>query len=274
MIKSQILNMIFHRKPAIQIVLPKYDHDIHHEYGIGPMLGWESLNWYPRDDEETFNKNWDNQKTRDILIQCGWTKTSIKYNSNRQGFRMNVDLNEVVPGICDFYLGCSMTFGIGVNLEDTWQIKMSNRLGILGLNFGIPGGSIESQYRVLRCWAPILKPRRVYTLGTYLGRRELLEDNVPLNIGSPARGWKNFAEDPRSELYWKSEIQISHIRAYDAIRSVCRDYSIELYSIADNKRQIFSELNGKREGRDLIHPGRIWHSEISNLPNDYWERLA
>ncbi len=44
MIKSQILNMIFHRKPAIQIVLPKYDHDIHHEYGIGPMLGWESLN--------------------------------------------------------------------------------------------------------------------------------------------------------------------------------------------------------------------------------------
>ncbi len=139
--------MLFHRKPAIQIVLPKYDHDIHHEYGIGPMLGWESLNWYPRDDEETFNKNWDNQKTRDILIQCGWTKTSIKYNSNRQGFRMNVDLNEVVPGICDFYLGCSMTFGIGVNLEDTWQIKMSNRLGILGLNFGIPGGSIESGYR-------------------------------------------------------------------------------------------------------------------------------
>jgi len=276
MIKYKFLSMIFNRMQdyANQIVIPKYDHDTHHEYGIGPMLGWESLDWYPRDDEETFDKNWANPKTKDMLIRYGWAKDSIKYNSNRQGFRMGIDLNEITPGTHDFYLGCSMTYGIGVNTKDTWVTKMSERLNFPGLNFGVPGGSIESQYRVLRCWAPLLKPRRVYTLGTYMGRRELLEDNTPLNIGNPAREWQRFVENPRHELYWKSEIQISHVRAYDAMRSVCRDYGIEFYSIADNKRQIFPKLNGQREGRDLIHPGPIWHSEIANLPDDYWERLA
>jgi hypothetical protein len=45
MIKYKFLNMIFKRMQdyASQIVLPKYDHDTHHEYGIGPMLSWERL---------------------------------------------------------------------------------------------------------------------------------------------------------------------------------------------------------------------------------------
>lgn len=276
-IKYKFLNMVYNhmRNYAKEIVLPKYEHTKHHSYGIGPLHGYQTLSWYPRDTEERFNENWANPKQRALLEKCGWTKTNIEYSSNRQGFRMDLDLNEVKPGSHDFYLGCSMTFGVGVNAEDTWPHQMSKRLDRPGLNFGVPGGSIESQYRILRCWAPVLKPKRVYTLGTYLGRRELLEDNIPLNVGNPARAWQNFVENPRHELYWHSEIQISHVRAYDAMRAVCLDYGIELYSICDSKRkEIFLGLHGYTDGRDLIHPGPIWHSQIAQLSDDCWERLA
>lgn len=279
MIKYKFLSMInyFMKNPvyAQGLVLPKYDHALHHGYGIGPERGWQSLDWCPMDTEERFDQNWADPKNRSLLEKYGWTKTSIKYNINRQGFRMNIDLDEVKPGTHDFYLGCSMTFGIGVDTKDTWVEKKIERMNRPGLNFGVGGGSIETQYRVLRCWASLLKPKRVYTLGTYLGRRELLEDDVPKTIGSPNRTWRNFVEDPRHELYWQSEIQISHIRAYDAIRAVCMDYGSELYSIRDDKRkEIFYSLSGYAEGRDLTHPGPIWHSQIAQLSDDYWERLV
>jgi len=277
MIKYNFLSMInYFMKNSVYdkgLVLPKYDHEIHHGYGIGPIAGWQSSDWCPMDTEQRFNENWATKRV--LLEKYGWTKTSIKYNSNRQGFRMDVDLNEIESGMHDFYLGCSMTFGIGVNGKDTWPEKMMKRMNRPGLNFGVGGGSIETQYRVLRCWAPLLKPKRVYTLGTYLGRRELLEDDVPKSIGSPNRTWRNFVEDPRHELYWQSEIQISHIRAYDAMRAVCMDYGAELYSIRDDRRkEIFRSLPGWHEGRDLAHPGPIWHSHVANLPDDCWERLA
>lgn len=257
------------------LVLPKYNHDIHHCYGVGPLDRWMSYDWYPLDTEERFDENWSKSDTRSLLEKYGWTKTNIKYNSNRQGFRMDIDLDEVKPGSHDFYLGCSVTFGVGINAHDTWAYHMSKKLDRPGLNFGVGGGSIETQYRLLRCWAPILKPKRVYTLGTFLGRREFLEDNIPTNIGSPSRSWKNFVEDPRHELYWQSEIQISHIRAYDAMRAVCLDYDIELYSLRDgNREEIFNNFSGRREARDLMHPGPAWQSGIAHLPDDCWERLA
>lgn len=259
------------------LVIPKYNHDLHHDYGVGHMVGYQTYSWMPMDTEERFDENWANPAKRALLEKYGWTKTNIEYYSNRQGFRMNVDLNEIDPETHDFYLGCSLTFGIGVNAEDTWPYKMSKRLDRPGLNFGVPGGSIESQYRVLRCWAPILKPKRVYTLGTFFGRREFLEDAIPTNINAYylERNWKKFVEDPRHELYWQSEIQISHVRAYDALRAVCRDYGSELYSLRDDKRkEIWKSIPGCTQGRDLAHPGPIWHSGIANLPDDYWERLV
>lgn len=257
------------------LIIPKYDHTLHHRYGIGPMSGYQSYAWYSMDTEKRFDENWADPDKRALLEKYGWTKTNIEYSSNRQGFRMDVDLNEIDSNTHDFYLGCSLTFGTGINVQDTWPHKMSNRLGRPGLNFGVPGGSIETQYRILRCWAPALKPKRVYTLGTFFGRREFLEDNIPTNIGNPSHSWKNFVEDPRHELYWHSEIQISHIRAYDAIRAVCMDYDIELYSIRDDRRkEIIKSIPARSEGRDLAHPGPIWHSHIANLSDDSWERLA
>jgi hypothetical protein len=259
----------------LNLVLPKYNHNLDASYGAGPLSGWLSLDWCPADSEQKFDENWANPTKRVLLEKYGWTKTSIKYDSNRQGFRMNVDLNEVEPKSHDFYLGCSFTFGIGINAKDTWPEQMIQRNNRPGLNFGFASCSIETQYRLLRYWAPILKPRRVYTLGTFLGRREFLEDDIPIHVGNPGNSWKNFVENPKHELFWQSEIQISHIRAYDAIRAVCMDYDAELYSICDDKRELlFDSTPGRSEARDLSHPGPIWHHHIANLSDDYWERLA
>lgn len=252
-------------------------HDNHHrmQFGLGPM-NWtknKPLSWYPADTEERFDLHWSKSNTRKILIEHNWTKENITYKSNDFGFRMNKNINEIKIGECDFYLGCSHTFGIGLNLEDTWGWKLSQKKGLEFINLGWPAGSIEAQYRLLRCWAEKLRPKRAFTLGAYLSRREILRHDGSAECIGP---W--FKNGPMYTVYERlsndNEITISMLRTLDAMKSVCFQNNIELYTIADDMRnEIFSETDNNT-ARDLIHFGCNWHSRIANIPDSSWKRLA
>ena len=43
-------------------------------------------------------------------------------------------------------IGCSYTYGVGLNYEDTWSSKLANTLGLEHINLSFPGTSIEYQY--------------------------------------------------------------------------------------------------------------------------------
>lgn len=237
---------------------------------LGPLKPNTTQYWYPRDTEEIYDSHLNNPVKRKILIEMNWAKDSINYISNDAGFRMDINMTDITSGECDFYLGCSHTFGIGLNLEDTWCWKMSKHRNLPCVNLGWPGGGIEAQYRVLKCWANILKPKRAYTLGYYSGRRELLSEKGPNTLG-------HWLADNRKNLYEmminKDELLISSLRAFDAMRMVCIENNIELYSIIDfNYRRRIMEHNGL--ARDLMHNSPDWHSRIANFPDSAWERLA
>jgi hypothetical protein len=254
--------------------LISYNDDIHHkEFRTGPMKPLTTEYWVPADTEKLFDENWKNPDTKTKLINHGWTKNNILYKSNDFGFRMNVNIFDIIPGECDFYLGCSITFGIGLNLEDTWAWKISEKTGRACVNLGWGGSGIETQYRLLRAWAKKLKPKHAYTLGYFNGRRELLESkNKIQNLGVWTANTK-----PWDEIYPKltttHELLISHIRTFDAMRAVCMDYNIELYTLNDfYRKEIFNTTDNT--ARDLQHFGCSWHTQISELPKTYWQRLV
>lgn len=252
----------------------KFDEQ-HGSLGIGPML-WckdSSVKWWRSDTEELFDQNWSDPKKRAKLESLGWTKSSIEYRRNDMGFRMDIDMMQIRPGKCDFYLGCSHTFGIGLNLEDTWCWKLALYRGLTCVNLGYPGGSAETQYRLLRAWAGRLRPRRAYTLGYYLGRREVMIDNIRANQIGP---WTDY--EPGKTLYTVmtsyEENIISTYRAFDAMRAVCFDYGIELYSPTSQAGKIVYPNKYHKGARDLIHNSPEWHSSIADLAESDWERLA
>lgn len=243
-------------------------------FGFGPMI-WsqgKSSKWRTYDTEELFDEHWNDPKKRAKLESLGWTKSSIEYRYNDFGFRMDVDMSKVRPGECDFYLGCSHTFGIGLNLEDVWCWKLALYRGLTCVNLGWPGGSAETQYRMLRAWVGKLRPRRAYTLGYYLGRREIMANNKnAYQIGH----WVDY--EPVKTLYTamtsREENIISTYRVFDAMRAICFDYGVELYSPTLQAAKMCLNIHDKC-ARDLLHNSPEWHSRIADLAESDWERLA
>ena len=47
---------------------------------------------------------------------------SIEYRFNQDGFRMDIEMDEVEKG-CDIYIGDSTTLAFGQNIEDGWAYK-------------------------------------------------------------------------------------------------------------------------------------------------------
>lgn len=236
--------------------------------GFGPTKSKSVTKWYTADTEEKFDKHWSNSKTRQKLNALGWTKDSIEYRCNDAGFRMDINMRDVKSGECDFYLGCSYTFGIGLNMEDTWCWKMSLIRGLTCVNLGIPGGGMESNYRVLKSWIGILKPKNIYLLGYFPDRREIITNrNSTLRLGPWVEG--DFLKKLYYTLLSDDEILLTYLRNFDAIRAICMDYNTSLYVLDENHFPNFDQ-----GARDLLHPSRIWHTAISLLPDSSWVKIV
>ncbi len=239
--------------------------------GHGPMDNNVIRRWFASDNSESFIKN------EPMLEKLGWNIDSIQYRSNDMGFRMDQDMSDISPGSCDFYLGCSLTIGVGLNLEDTWGWLMSQKSGRSMVNLSAPGGSLEHQYRYLKCWARALRPRKAYTIGAYYGRREILNDKTH---GCALGSWLiKESESTMKNTYIavssERELQISWLRSFDAMRAVCIDNDIELYCLnMMARRDLFEDTTDHQCARDLVHHGSGWHKRIAELPDTVWERFA
>lgn len=229
--------------------------------------------WEIHDSEERFDQNFKNENSRNILTAAGWSKNSIRYQTNSHGFRMVQDMNRIIPNQGNMYLGCSITFGIGLNIEDTWAWKLNQKIGGDFINLSWPGGGIEAQYRMLKIWAERTLPKRAYTIGSFVNRRELLSnDGKIIRIGP----WMSDLElKLNKHLISDDEIKISFIRTIDAMTHVCAINGIELYA-PDTVNLKDLQLSEKDDlpARDLTHRGKNWHSRLADKPHNWWKRLV
>lgn len=118
------------------------------------------LNYLFNNDADNSNTWWD--------IHEPYT-----YKNNSYGFRFDKDFKNfdhlTLNDWKNMYvcLGCSWTYGIGMQSEFTWPARLSTRLGEKCLNLGVPGTGIQTSYRILEAWVKHFgcAPKGVFILG-------------------------------------------------------------------------------------------------------------
>ena len=221
--------------------------------------------WFHCDLEWWFDKNKPD----------GWTKESIKYTFNVEGFRNELDLTEFypyghVPG-CDLYIGDSHTFGIGVNAEDTWAYKHHRKYGGENdyVNMGVSGGSLDTVTRLLGAWIPLLRPSNIYLLEPAPNRSEfILEDEIFVSANWTTLASRRLAKATLTdEMRFQDKLftdyvsgddhqRASRARNLSAIQHICKDYNLifaEHFPMTD-------EYLG--QARDCMHAGPDQHTKI------------
>tara|TARA_B100000073_G_scaffold343328_1_gene347941 strand:+ start:5 stop:1156 length:1152 start_codon:yes stop_codon:yes gene_type:complete len=123
-----------------------------------------SVQWFPSDTKHLFEEHVSDPTMKSLMFKLGWcdqngNPTDVVYNLNKNGHRCkNLD-GDIGKGI--LFLGCSHTFGVGLNQQDTFAYKVAEHFGRECFNYGLPGKGLD-------------------TAATYTSL--FLEDDVDLNL--------------------------------------------------------------------------------------------
>jgi len=100
------------------------------------------------------------------------------YDLNDYGYRASHDYSDILQYenkiIC---IGCSFTFGIGLEEEQTWPYKLSKIMNTSFLNLGFPGGSIRYALWQLYNVMDKIPYKHIFLLNPPLGRTLNLSDS-------------------------------------------------------------------------------------------------
>ena len=217
-----------------------------------------TLDWCPSDSEEEFDRNF--KVNRIQLEQLNWTKTNVKYSIDSFSFRNSeaVDFTKEY----NIVLGCSHSFGIGVNENDIWFNHLKPYFDEPFYNAAIAGGSISGCYRSLQGFLDLgLKIKRVFMLTPDRGRHEYFDakDNK-WKVMAWWSGHKSLITNIcLNENYLNNFYQTNMM----SINYICDKNNIELTDIATDKGDdVDHAICQSRKARDLIHPGVDTHEFI------------
>ena len=217
----------------------------------------ELNHWHDGDSETLFKKQWKSRKHRNRLIENGYSPdTIIKYQTDHYGLRNqpNVDISNSV-----LTLGCSYTFGTGLDVVDTW----THMLGESTYNAGIPGSSNDTAFRVANYLIPKYKPNAVFLLSTFDSRYEFYYE--------PDAGWYHqfyhYAAAKERRVWVSDDVALStdlhdtlnRKKNILAIKCLCNEFDIPFaHMTVDDVKPIVNDL-----ARDLSHAGRKTQAVIA-----------
>jgi len=252
--------------------------------------------WYPSDTEEQFNLNWEDPDTRGILYKYNWADkngkpTPVHYDLNEFGFRCK-NFSEK-DGI--LFLGCSLTFGVGVRREDTWTQIVADYFGLENWNLGMPGRGLDSISLYCRLFLDNLIPN-IKAICIYMpppGRLSIfmetklkgpeVSNTAPLELAHlngmdwrnddywdkplPRPIYKDFCRNNVSEKdlfynwMWKRENTFyNELASVAMIKTIADERGVPLM-ILNTFDSIFQD--NKDLGRDLLHPGISNHNALA-----------
>lgn len=217
--------------------------------------------WHGSDQEAAYEENLKSASRCKLLDSNGFTRDNIEYRFNNLGFRSDDAFDLDSPAEGTMFLGCSFTEGVGLDIEDTWAYKLSQKLGGCFYNFSQGGTGIETAYRMLHTFADVLKIKRVYHLMLDTGqRREFYNYGKFESIGP----WSYEESFVALNMTHPVELHMSIARSTDAMRGFVRDRGIELYWIdpAYEKQARTLARQKKSFARDIQHLGREYQDAL------------
>jgi hypothetical protein len=200
--------------------------------------------WHGSDSEQEFNNNLLDEYKRNQLAELGWLETEITYKFNQQGFRTDEFDTELSAGLA---IGCSFTQGTGVLQEFTWPEILSRKLNFPIWNLGVAGCSMDTVFRLLEYWLPVLTPKFVFLACPPRYRLEVIDYDG---------GFSNFSPGRPDHLIYKqwiindANIKLNFRKNLLAITALCNQYNVPLLSLTADQ-----DFEHDHSARDLAHPG-------------------
>lgn len=211
-----------------------------------------------------YKSHWHINETLEQFIQnCkkhpekmqGWHKESVSYTLNKYGFRSHYDFDKFDrPKNTWLALGCSKTFGLGLPKQELYTSLLEKHFDCKIINLGIPGGSLDSCYRVCKLWFNVLNPNFVLIQKPHKSRREVLQDNGMQILGPWHEDFVKFKISIQSDTEINDDFY--EIKILDAIQSVLGNTKSLVFDFQDAMGDC-DDLS-----RDLIHSGPKTNSAV------------
>ncbi len=218
------------------------------------MYANQTLDWLPMDTEILYKNNLETRYND--LKKYGWINNHFTYKFNSHGFRC-VDFNKD-PSVV--FLGCSLTQGIGLPVENTWASIVANKINLQCFNLAVGGSSNDTAFRIAYAWLEKLKPNIVIFGNTFPNRLELLSKNNILQL-LPNSLPKTLGTDFYN--HWISCDDngfLNKTKNTLAIENLCRSNHIKFVNI-DATSMIDFKID---YARDLSHPGTLSNQQFAD----------
>ena len=220
---------------------------IFHQYS---KVANQTLDWLPMDSKERYEENLKNNLSK--LQKFNWVDSTFTYNFNSHGFRCEEFTED--PSI--MFLGCSLTMGIGVPLENNWPTLVSKGLNLKMINLGIGGSGPDTTFRLANHYIPQLKPKIVIRLQSFKGRFSLVTENKIYEF-LPSQCPVEYQKFYFEWATYKENLVLHELKHSLAIESICNKNNIKYLSFSLDD---FIQLD---TARDLMHFGILSSKEFS-----------
>lgn len=213
------------------------------------------------------------------MVPIPYAPNSFTYNFNEEGFRC--DSFKLPTDLPIVFLGCSITEGVGLPLEETWSYKILEKIRNI-TNKNIPywslalgGTGIDCQVRLLYEFVHKRPIKHIFCLFPAGGRREYCLDSPTIRQWLPretpvfpAHVTKLFS-DPYYTAHQdnRSLMLLAAISKLQAAPIVISQWGKQNSLPIDFPSSIDCSLD---RARDAMHPGPIAHTDFSNV---FWEHI-
>jgi hypothetical protein len=240
-------------------------------YGKRELAG-KTVYWDGTDSKKWYKENLKHNTQKYLLEKYNFIDKKIEYKFNKQGFRCD----EFAKEDSIIFLGCSNTFGTGLNLQDTFSQKVADKYKLKNYNLGIAGGSNDSCFRVGYNWIPLLKPKFVVYGQPQQHRLSILSDNkIEINFQSNSR----ISYQRRNLIHWynmfimnDTNVLLQFEKNTMAIKQLCQTHNIPLICL-----EVDNYLPGDNEdrdyARDLLHYGVETNNKIAEIISKQIDRI-
>ena len=230
------------------------------------LLSDKCVAWVPTDTQALYEKNLNDPEQQKLLQQYGWIGVDISYTHNSHAFRTaEFETKENFIAV-----GCSHTYGIGLHQHQTWSELLSGMLDLSVYNLGVPGGSADTCYRVVKHYVKELRPKFVAMLQPEPSRQEIFIRGLPYIYVPNGADEENLSSSPWLK-HWYANDDNGNVAAQkniDAIIGICKTYQVDFYMVeahhvSGHGPHNFRTSTGLSLARDLQHPGTAFHHRLA-----------
>tara|TARA_B110000240_G_scaffold191752_1_gene234808 strand:+ start:5491 stop:6267 length:777 start_codon:yes stop_codon:yes gene_type:complete len=181
----------------------------------------QSYAWIGSDTESLFKRNLKHKKRLMKKVP-----KDVVYRTNEYGFRCDsFDKKSVI-----LFNGCSHTFGIGINVEDTYASLLARSQNVPYHNISLGSSDISLAVSRSIYWLLKLKPKVHFfqcpssaRVGHYISRKRRKEINF-ISSAQPDREWPSHKLD----LMLEENMEWNYYSSICTLKQICQELNIHL----------------------------------------------